>query len=167
MDGKTLTNTALVGQASEIGAKAESLAPQLVRYSMVVVLLWFGALKLTAYEAGAIEGLVANSPFLGWLYEVLSVQVVAYLIGGIELTTGVLIAARATSAKLGALGGLMASCTFLLTLSFAFTTPGVVEASAGGFPVLSVLPGQFLLKDIVLLAVSLWIFSDGLKHWND
>jgi len=29
-----------------------------------------------------------------------------------------------------------------------------------------VLPGQFLLKDIVLLAVSLWILADGLKRWN-
>jgi uncharacterized membrane protein YkgB len=84
MDGKTLTNTALIGQASEIGAKAESLAPQLMRYSMVIVMLWFGALKFTAYEAGAIEGLVANSPFLGWLYEFLSVQAVSYLIGVIE-----------------------------------------------------------------------------------
>lgn len=35
---------------------------------------------------------------------------------------------------------------FLSTLSFLFTTPGVTVASAGGFPVLSVLPGQFLLR---------------------
>jgi hypothetical protein len=28
--------------------------------------------------------------------------------------------------------------------------------SVGGFPVLSVLPGQFLLKDLVLVSASLW-----------
>jgi len=38
---------------------------------------------------------------------------------------------------------------FLSTVSFLFTTPGVAVASAGGFPVLSVLPGQFLIKDVV------------------
>ena len=34
---------------------------------------------------------------------------------------------------------------FLSTLSFPFTTPGVTVASVGGFPVLSVPAGQFLL----------------------
>jgi len=38
-----------------------------------------------------------------------------------------------------------------MTLSFILTTPGVWEASQGGFPAISVLPGQFLLKDVVLL----------------
>ncbi len=36
MDGKTLTNTALVGQASEIGPKAESLAPQLEQLPIIL-----------------------------------------------------------------------------------------------------------------------------------
>jgi reactive chlorine resistance protein C len=30
------------------------------------------------------------------------------------------------------------------------------EASLGGFPALSDLPGQFLLKDIVLLGAAVW-----------
>jgi len=38
-------------------------------------------------------------------------------------------------------------------LSFLLATPGW-EASLGGFPALSVLPGQFLLKEAVLPAVS-------------
>lgn len=152
---------------AEIGARLERVVPIAVRISMVVVMLWFGLLKFTSYEANAIQGLVANSPFVGWLNSVLSVAGVSGLIGVIEVTTGLLIAARFFSAKLGALGGAMASATFLITLSFFFTTPGVGEAGAGGFPVISVLPGQFLLKDLVLLAVSMWIFADGLKHWDD
>jgi hypothetical protein len=40
----------------------------------------------------------------------------------------------------------MGMLLFLSTLSFLFTAPGVTVASAGGFPVLSVLPGQFPLK---------------------
>jgi len=49
---------------------------------------------------------------------------------------------------------------FASTLSFLFTTPGVTAAS--GFPVLSVLPGQFLLKDLVLIGASLWTLGDAL-----
>ena len=49
---------------------------------------------------------------------------------------------------------------FAGTLSFLFTTPGVLAAA--GFPVLSVLPGQFLLKDLVLLGVALWTLGDSL-----
>ncbi|HYX58927.1 MAG TPA: DUF417 family protein, partial [Streptosporangiaceae bacterium] len=43
-----------------------------------------------------------------------------------------------------------------------FSTPGVTVASAGGFPVLSVLPGQFLLKDLVLIGAALWTLGDSL-----
>ena len=152
---------------AEIGAKIEGVIPALVRVSMVIIMLWFGLLKFTAYEASAIQGLVSNSPLVGWLNALLSVAAVSALIGVIEVTTGLLIAARFVSAKLGALGGAMAAVTFLITLSFFFSTPGVAEAEAGGFPIISVLPGQFLLKDLVLLAVSLWIMADGLKHWDE
>ncbi len=151
----------------EVGVRLERFVLGMLQISMVVVMLWFGFLKFTSYEADAIQGLVSNSPLLSWLNSVLSVTGVSALIGVIEIVTGLLIAARFLSAKLGALGGLMASGTFLITLSFFLSTPGVEEAGAGGFPVISVLPGQFLLKDLVLLVVSLWIFVDGLKHWDE
>jgi hypothetical protein len=41
------------------------------------------------------------------------------------------------------------------TLTFFLSTPGVAEATAGAFPAISAAPGQFLLKDLVLLAASL------------
>jgi hypothetical protein len=47
-------------------------------------------------------------------------------------------------------------------LSFLFTTPGVVATHAAGLPVLSAQPGQFLLKDLVLIGVSLWTLGDSL-----
>jgi reactive chlorine resistance protein C len=167
-----MTHTSITMPAShsplaEIGARFEAVVPVLLRISMVVVMLWFGLLKFTTYEAGAIQGLVSNSPLVSWLNAVLSVAGVSALIGTIEIATGLLIAARFLSAKLGALGGAMAAGTFLITLSFFFSTPGVSEADAGGFPIISVLPGQFLLKDLVLLLVSLWILADGLKHWDE
>jgi uncharacterized membrane protein YkgB len=92
---------------------------------------------------------------------------VSTLIGVIEVIAGLLIAAGFVLPRLGAIGGAMACATFLITLSFFLSTPGVAQADAGGFPVISVLPGQFLLKDIVLLAVSFWIFVEGLRRWDN
>jgi uncharacterized membrane protein YkgB len=43
------------------------------------------------------------------------------------------------------------------------STPGVAEATAGGFPAISAVPGQFLLKDLVLLAASLSLLSASVK----
>lgn len=51
---------------------------------------------------------------------------------------------------------------FLTTLSFMITTPGW-ETSLGGFPALSAMPGQFLLKDIVLLGVALSTAGEALE----
>jgi uncharacterized membrane protein YkgB len=50
---------------------------------------------------------------------------------------------------------------FLTTLSFLVTTPGVWEPSEGGFPALTAIPGQFLIKDLALLGISLWSFGEA------
>lgn len=52
----------------------------------------------------------------------------------------------------------------LITLSFFVTTPGVAESSAGGFPAISAMPGQFLLKDTVLLAASLVLLLNSIRR---
>ena len=51
---------------------------------------------------------------------------------------------------------------FLTTLSFLLSTHGVVEPSLG-FPAISVLPGQFLIKDLVLLAAAVWTAGEALR----
>ena len=56
----------------------------------------------------------------------------------------------------------MAVITFLVTLSFMLTTPGVGAEEAGGFPALSADIGQFLAKDAGLLAIALFILGDSL-----
>ncbi len=58
-------------------------------------------------------------------------------------------------------GGIVASLFFVITLSFMITTPGVGEASAGGFPVLSA-DGEFLMKDIALIGLALWLLVDAI-----
>jgi reactive chlorine resistance protein C len=51
---------------------------------------------------------------------------------------------------------------FTTTLSFILSTPGW-EPSLGGFPALSAMPGQFLLKDIVLFGAAVWSLGDALQ----
>jgi len=133
---------------------------QFVRYALVVVIAWIGALKYSSYEATAIHPLIANSPIMSWLYSIFSVRTFATLLGSLEIVVALLIALRFVSPRLSALGSALAIGLFLGTLSFLFTTPGVT--AAGGFPVLSVLPGQFLLKDLVLIGAALWTLGDSL-----
>jgi reactive chlorine resistance protein C len=47
-------------------------------------------------------------------------------------------------------------------LSFVITTPNLGEASAGGFPLLS-MTGQFLIKDIVLLGAAVLTLADAMR----
>jgi uncharacterized membrane protein YkgB len=148
-------NTYLTGAAStHVGSLAG-------RYGLVIVIAWFGAMKFTTYEAQGISPLAANSPFLCWVYHVMSINAFSELLGTAELITAVLLALKPWSPKLSILGGALAVVFFLGTLSFMLTTPGIGEASAGGFPVLSA-TGEFLMKDIALLGLSVWALTDSL-----
>ena len=132
----------------------------LVRYGLVVVVAWIGALKYSTYEAAAIQPLIAHSPLMSWLYHIFSVDALAAVLGTAEIIAALLIALRPLWPRVSAIGSAFGVLLFLGTLSFLFTTPGVT--AAGGFPVLSGLPGQFLLKDLVLLGAALWTLGDSL-----
>jgi uncharacterized membrane protein YkgB len=95
-----------------------------------------------------------------WLLTALGIRAFSNLVGVVEIATGVLLALRPVSAFAAAIGSSLAIATFLTTLSFLFTTPGW-EQSLGGFPALSALPGQFLLKDVVLLGAAVWSLREA------
>ena len=122
-----------------------AIAPLVARYGLVIVLAWFGAMKFTSYESQGISHWVANSPLLSWAYNIMSIDAFGRLNGSIELIVAALLAVK-PYLKASVVGGVFASLFFVTTLSFMVTTPGVGEASAGGFPVLSA-DGQFM-KDI-------------------
>lgn len=132
------------------------------RYGLVIVIAWIGALKFTAYEAQGIQPLVANSPFMSWVYDFLSVRTFAGVLGVVELATAVLLAVKPWFPRLSVLGSVVAIGLFLATISFLFTTPGIGEEAGGGFPALSS-TGQFLIKDVALLGVAVWTLADALK----
>lgn len=124
-------------------------------YALALVFLWFGALKFTQYEAAGIAPLVMNSPLVSWWHGLLGIGGTSKMLGVYEIVTGLLIAARPFAPKLAMIGGGMATVCFLITLSFLFTTPGAVQPGFDNPLALSAFPGQFLLKDVVLLAVSI------------
>lgn len=134
----------------------------LLRWALVIVFVWFGAMKFTVYEAEGIAPFIKHSPIMSWL-GIFGTQGQSYFIGVIELLTGLALIAGAFRPMLSALGALMAAATYLITLTFFITTPGVAEQSAGGFPAISAMPGQFLLKDAVLLAASLVLLRASIR----
>jgi reactive chlorine resistance protein C len=144
--------------ASQIGR----IGGAILRYGLVLTFLWFGFLKFTAFEAEGIAPLAMHSPLLGWAFEALGKQGLSNTIGVIEIAIGVLIATRAWAPRLSAIGSAGAAITFLVTLSFLFSTPGVWQEGYG-FPFLSGMVGQFLIKDLVLFAASVWTAAEALR----
>ena len=134
----------------------------LVRYGLVVVIAWIGALKYTATEAARIQTFIEHSPFMSWMNTVLSQRTLSGVLGTIEILAAVLIAVHPWLPRASVAGSALATLLFLGTLSFLFTTPSVADDAAGGFPALSSL-GQFVLKDLVLLGASVWTLSDSLR----
>ena len=156
-----------VSVVENYGERLETAGRHSIRYGLVLVLVWIGGMKFTAYEAEGISGFVSNSPLMAWAYQLFSKGQFSVVLGVTELLTAVLIAVRPFSARLSAIGSALAVGMFVTTLSFLFTTPGVVEPSLG-FPALSALPGQFLIKDVVLLGAALWTLGEALKavRWD-
>jgi reactive chlorine resistance protein C len=133
----------------------------IARYGLVIVIAWFGAMKFTYYESHGISPLVANSPYMSWLYDIMSISTFGRFLGSFELLTALLLALKPWFPKASVLGGIFATLFFVNTIGFMITTPEVGEASAGGFPVLSA-NGQFLMKDIALIGLALWLLADAI-----
>src|SRR5690349_20761055 len=98
--------------------KAAAVAGVLLRYGLVLVIGWIGLLKSADYEAQGIQPLVANSPFMGWLYDIFSVTTFSALLGIVEVTAAALIAVKPWLPKVSIAGSVVGIGLFLATLSF-------------------------------------------------
>jgi reactive chlorine resistance protein C len=134
-----------------------------LRFGLVAILMYIGLFKFTAVEAAGIHPLVAHSPFMSWLYAVLSERGVSNLIGTTEVATAVMLLSWRVRPELAVLGGIAGMAIFTLTLSFLVTTPGV-WVSVPGFPI--PVPGEtgwFLIKDLFLLGAAAWCTRESLR----
>lgn len=159
-------NTHYQSSSSEqlsIGNKTMAIGVYGTYFALAVIYLWFGGMKFTHYEAEGLVPLVGNSPILGWTYAIFSVDTFSRLLGVLEISIALLIAGRLLSPKLSLIGGALSAGLFLTTLSLMFSTPGVIEAGLG-FPAITVAPGQFLLKDLGLLAASVFVAGHSLSE---
>lgn len=112
-----------------------------LRISMAVVLLWIGGLKFA--DPSPVVGLLGSS-----LFSPLASPGFVYLLGTIEVVAGVLLLAGYGVRYVG----LVLVGLFVGTLVIFLTSPKVSYGDHG-FPYLT-LAGEFLLKDLVLIAAA-------------
>ena len=140
------------------GLLAGDLDYHIVRASMVILFFFFGYQKWWAYEADRLDPFFSNGPLIWWLYPAFGHQGASWFLGVAEWTFGALIFAGFWSKRLGILGALGSTGTFIATVTIIPFMPDGWDAAAGGFPAMT---GNvpFLMKDVVLLAVSLYLLK--------
>src|SRR3954464_2384912 len=104
--------------------RLNTIGIHITHYGLVIVLLWIGGMKFTAYEAEGIKPLVANSPLMGWVYRLMSVGGISAFLGVVEIAIGFLVAVRPLWAMGSAVGSGLAAGMFLTALSLLVTPPG-------------------------------------------
>ena len=147
---------ALLQLLAKSGLLKKDLDYYLLRVAMVVIFAWFGYDKWLQSEITALAPLIMHGPLLAWTIPVLGFHGTAILLGTAEWTFGSLLLLGLWNNKLGLLGALGAIATFVSTLTILPFVPDGWDAGAGGFPAMA-MNAAFLLKDLVLLAVSLYL----------
>lgn len=131
----------------------------LIRGSMVIIFLFFGYQKWFEYEAQVLIPYISNGPLISWLYPVFGIRGASWFLGVSEWTFGALLLAGFWDRRAGVLGALGSVATFVGTVTIIPFMPNGWAASAGGFPAMA---GNipFLMKDVVLLAVSIYLLKE-------
>jgi reactive chlorine resistance protein C len=129
---------------------------------VVLPLLLIGGLKFTSFEIEALKPLIGGTPWLAWMYSAFGEAGGSYFLGTVEIATALLLIASTRLPGAGVVGGALAALAFLVTTSVLFVMP-IWEPTAGGFPALNGL-GQFLIKDVALLGISLVVMGESLAR---
>src|SRR5690349_2797292 len=123
---------------------------------MVIIFLFFGYQKWFDYEAQALLPYIGHGPLIFWLYPVFGVRWATYFLGVAEWLFGALLFAGYWNKRSGITGALGSCFTFVATTTIIPFMPDGWAASAGGFPAMTE-KVAFLMKDLVLLAVSVYL----------
>jgi uncharacterized membrane protein YkgB len=149
---------ALIKILTRFGLLKDDLDYHLLRASMVIVFLFFGYQKWFDYEAQILIPYISNGPLISWMYPVFGIRGASTFLGVSEWTFGALILAGFWNKKAGVLGALGSVATFIGTVTIIPFMPDGWAESAGGFPAM-VGNVPFLMKDVVLLAVSVYLLK--------
>ena len=140
----------------KLGILKEDLDYHFIRASMVIIYFFFGYQKWFDYEAQGLIPFFTHGPLISWMYPVFGVKGAAYFLGVSEWLFGALLLAGFWNKKLGILGALGSVATFITTITIIPFMPDGWAPSAGGFPAM-VGNVAFLMKDVVLLAASVYL----------
>jgi uncharacterized membrane protein YkgB len=135
----------------------------LVRGSMVLIFLLFGYQKWFEYEAQALVPFIGNGPLTFWMYPVFGLHGATYFLGVSEWLTAALLIWGFWNPRAGILGAILSVATFVTTVTIIPFMPDGWNAAAGGFPAMN---GDvaFLMKDVVFLAVSVYLLKQDVAR---
>lgn len=145
------------------GLLKKDLDYHLLRASMVIIFFFFGYQKWFEYEAQVLIPYISNGPLIAWMYPVFGIRGASWFLGVSEWTFGALIFAGFWNKRLGMLGAAGSVVTFIMTVTIIPFMPHGWAASAGGFPAM-VGNVPFLMKDVVLLAVSVYLLKEDVAR---
>jgi uncharacterized membrane protein YkgB len=143
---------------ARLGLLANDLDCHLVRGSMVLIFLMFGYQKWFEYEAQVLIPFISNGPLISWMYPVFGIRGASWFLGVSEWLICALLFLGFWNKRLGVLGAAASCVTFLTTVTIIPFMPNGWAPSAGGFPAM-VGNVPFLMKDVVLLAVSFYLLK--------
>jgi uncharacterized membrane protein YkgB len=150
---------ALTNILSKSGLLTKDFDYHILRASMVIIFLFFGYQKWFEYEAQILIPYIGNGPFIFWMYPVFGIRGASWFLGVSEWLFGTLLFLGFWNKKIGILGALGSIATFVGTVTIIPFMPNGWAASAGGFPAM-VGSVPFLMKDAVLLAVSIYLLKE-------
>jgi len=148
---------ALVRLLLKFGLLTRDLDYHLIRASMVLIFLAFGYQKWFAYEAQVLIPYISNGPLIFWMYPVFGIRGASWFLGVSEWLFGTLLFLGFWNKRLGILGALGSTLTFLMTVTIIPFMPNGWDPVAG-FPAMAG-NAPFLMKDIVLLAASIYLLK--------
>lgn len=151
----------LINRIAKMRMFSSGLDDHLIRASMVFIYFIFGYQKWFEYEAQGLIPFFTHGPLIFWMYPVFGIRGSSYFLGVSEWLFGVLLLVGFWNKKIGVLGALGSVLTFLCTVTIIPFFPDGWVASAGGFPAMTP-PVGFLMKDVVLLAVSFYLLKQDL-----
>jgi uncharacterized membrane protein YkgB len=145
------------------GLLKRDLDYHLLRAAMVIIFAWFGYDKWFDVEIRGLIPLITHGPLIFWMIPVLGVGGTSVVLGTAEWTFGSLLLLGFWNKKLGVLGALGSTFSFIATFTIFPFVPGAWEPAAGGFPAMTAV-SAFLLKDLVLLVVSIYLLRQDVAR---
>jgi uncharacterized membrane protein YkgB len=187
------TRLGVIERLYSAAASLDRVGMGLLRFGLVLVLVWIGGLKFANYEADSIVPLVANSPAMSFFYHHPAPEYRQYMnregelipshrqwhvtngtyafshgLGAVIILIGLLIAVHPFLPQAAAVGSFLLALMACTTLSFLVTTPEAWVPALGdtvhGFPYLSG-AGRLIIKDAIMFGAAIVTLADSARAY--